>query len=66
MATTLVFPPGQTHPQTKLGPIVPKQLRLGAVQATPESPSAIQVTWPGGRRTEQAIDKPNGEVRIKL
>jgi hypothetical protein len=37
----------------------------GAVLATPESPNAIQVSWPGGGRTEQPISQHSGEISIK-
>jgi enediyne biosynthesis protein E4 len=36
-----------------------------AVLGTPNPPVAIQVAWPGGRKTEQAIGQHNGEVRVK-
>ena len=36
-----------------------------AVMATPDSPNAIQVSWPGGRRTEQPIGQPSGEIILK-
>jgi len=36
-----------------------------AVLGTPEPPVAIQVTWPGGRRIEQAIRQPGSEVLVK-
>jgi hypothetical protein len=37
----------------------------GAVLATPDSPSAIQVSWPGGGRTDHALDRQTGEVTLK-
>ena len=36
-----------------------------AVLATPTSPTAIQVAWPGGRRTEHAITQHGGEITLK-
>jgi hypothetical protein len=36
-----------------------------AVMGTPESPNAIQVLWPGGVRTEQAIGQHGGEIILK-
>jgi hypothetical protein len=36
-----------------------------AVLGTPERPEAILVTWPGGRRTEQAIGPHSGEIIVK-
>ncbi len=36
-----------------------------AVLATPDAPNAIQVSWPGGRRSEQAVDGASKEVLIK-
>jgi hypothetical protein len=35
------------------------------VLATSDAPSAIQVSWPGGVRTEQAIGQRNGEIVVK-
>jgi len=36
------------------------------VLATPSVPSAIQVLWPGGRRTEQVISQPGGEIIVRV
>ncbi len=36
-----------------------------AVLGTPDRPDAIQVSWPGGRRTEQAIGQDGGEIVVK-
>jgi hypothetical protein len=36
-----------------------------ALLGTPDRPDAIQVSWPGGRRTEQAIGQHNGEIIVK-
>jgi len=35
------------------------------VLGTPDQPKAVEVSWPGGRRTEQAISQPSGEVTVK-
>src|SRR5207247_1144120 len=35
------------------------------VLATPETPEAVQVSWPGGRRTEQAIRDHSGEIQVQ-
>jgi hypothetical protein len=35
------------------------------VLALPESVSALQVTWPGGKKTEQPLREPPGEVLVK-
>jgi hypothetical protein len=36
-----------------------------AVLGTPDRPEAIQVSWPGSRRTEQAIGQQSGEIVVK-
>jgi hypothetical protein len=36
-----------------------------AVLSTPDRPEAIQVSWPGGRRTEQAIGEDSREIIVK-
>ena len=36
-----------------------------AVLATLEPATALQVSWPGGRRTEQPIRDPSGEIRAQ-
>ncbi len=36
-----------------------------AVLGTPEPPAAIQVSWPGGGKIEQAIGKHTGEIILK-
>jgi hypothetical protein len=36
-----------------------------AVLATPDAPNAVQVTWPGGARTEHPIGQHNGEIILK-
>ena len=36
-----------------------------AVLATPDRPEAIRISWPGGRRAEQAIDPQIGEVSVR-
>jgi hypothetical protein len=38
----------------------------GVVLGTPEAPTALQVLWPGGRRSEQAIPQSSAEVVVKL
>jgi hypothetical protein len=38
----------------------------GTVLATPSRPEAIQVSWPGGRRTEQALEPQSSEVVVKF
>lgn len=35
------------------------------VLATPETPSAIQIAWPGGKRTEQALQPALREIAIQ-
>jgi len=36
-----------------------------AVLATPRPPLAVQVSWPGGKKTEQAITPPAGEITVR-
>jgi hypothetical protein len=36
------------------------------VLATPERPIALQTTWPGGRKTEQAIPPDSQELLVHL
>ncbi len=36
-----------------------------AVLGIPDTPQAIQITWPGGRSTEQAIGQDRGEILVK-